>query len=568
MIERAAKNTLTAVDELGAVLVANRGEVALRIYRACHELGLEAVAVHSDADRDAPWLTHADRRLHIGGAAPRDSYLHVGRLLEAAVEADAGAVHPGYGFLAENAEFAAAVSAAGLVWVGPSPDVIATMGDKVAARGLAASVGCPVIAGLTSTDDVAAVADFGLEHGYPLLVKAAHGGGGRGMRMVHGPDELEASLAAARREASAAFGRGDVYVERCLARPRHVEVQVLADRHGHVLAVGDRDCSTQRRHQKLIEEAPAPGLHDGLRQAIADAAVAISRKVGYQGAGTCEFLVEGDDFRFLEMNTRLQVEHPVTEMVSGVDLVAWQLRLAAGEELSLGPDDVRPRGHAIEVRVNAEDVTQGFLPSTGRIVDWRTPDGPGVRVDAAATSGWSVPHEYDSLLAKLIVVAADRDSARHRMLRALDEFVVDGVPTTLEFHRFAIAHDDFARAAVTTVSVEREWDLSALDNAPIATPEQTNPSVAAPALTEAVQPASGPPEATPLDVVTPMQGTIVKIDVAVGDAVQQGDPIVVIEAMKMENALYAHRAGVVVALNVATGDVVDAGTPVVTIGDA
>jgi acetyl-CoA/propionyl-CoA carboxylase, biotin carboxylase, biotin carboxyl carrier protein len=624
----------TLRSRLGPVLVANRGEIALRVLRGCRELELETIAVYSEADRFAPWLRSADRAYLLGPAAPTRSYLDIDRILEVAKEHGAGAVHPGYGFLAERAEFAEAVTAAGLIWIGPPPTAIRAMGDKLSARAVARAAGCPIVPGtLESTHDPDVVRAFAQAHGYPVAIKAAFGGGGRGLRVVREPSELAEALEGAQREALAAFGRGEVYVERYLDRPRHIEIQVLADRHGTCLFLGERDCSTQRRHQKLVEEAPAPGLPSSVRAAMGQAAVRVCREVGYEGAGTCEFLYgepgggrgdapEDQDFFFLEMNTRLQVEHPVTELVTGLDLVGWQLRIAAGEPLSLTQDDVTLRGHAIEARINAEHVAAGFVPSPGRITTWREPSGPGVRVDSGVEAGWEVPPTYDSLLAKLITYGADREEARLRMLRALAEFEVVGVPTTIDFHRLAFAHPDFIAGRVSTVSVEREWDLSALQPA---TPAGTNSPPAVSSRTFVVEvggkrlevalfetgaaadrarqappvpgrhsalerpvvsiqerpesPSPGPRAERPAQparaaspagagdkaLVAEMQGTIIKIAVDVGDTVVVGDLVVVLEAMKMENHILAHRDGVVAQLHVQAGDVVATGDVLATI---
>jgi len=577
---------------LRAVLVANRGEIALRILRACRELGIGTVAVYSEADRDAPWLRLADQAFLLGPAAPAQSYLDGARILEVARRSGAEAIHPGYGFLSENADFAQAVVEQGLTWIGPPPAAITAMGDKLSARAAAQAAGVPVVPGtMEPTDDPAVVRAFADEHGYPVAIKAAYGGGGRGLRVVEREADLAAALEGAQREAVTAFGRGEVYVERYLTRPRHIEIQVLADTYGTCLSLGERDCSAQRRHQKLIEEAPAPGFDPQVRQQMGDAAVRLARSVGYVGAGTCEFLFEDGRFHFLEMNTRLQVEHPVTELVTGLDLVHWQLRIAAGEELPFTQDDIVLRGHAIEVRVNAEHVAAGFVPSPGTVTAWREPGGPGVRVDSGVEAGWEIPRAYDSLLAKLIVYGADRDTARGRLKRAIDEFVVEGVPTTLDFDRFAADHPDFVRGDVSTVSVEREWDLSPIPPSPqaagspaaepkapsrsftvevggkrleVALFEPEDPRAARRPRRERDRRGGGGSGATG-DLLAPMQGTIVKTAVEAGASVEAGDTVMVLEAMKMENQIPSHRAGTVTALHVAAGDVVNAGDLLATI---
>jgi acetyl-CoA/propionyl-CoA carboxylase biotin carboxyl carrier protein len=573
------------------VLVANRGEIALRLMRACKELRIATVGVYSEADRDAPWLALADEAYLLGPAAPAESYLAIERVLKVAADAGADAVHPGYGFLSENADFARAVGDAGLGWIGPPPEAIVAMGDKLSARAYAEAAGCPLVPGtMEPTDDPDVVAAFAAEHGFPVAIKAAYGGGGRGLKVVREPGELTDALEAAQREAVSSFGRGEVYIERYLTRPRHIEIQVLADTHGSVVHLGERDCSTQRRHQKLIEEAPAPGLDPDVRAAMGDAAVRVSREVGYTGAGTCEFLYEDGGFFFLEMNTRLQVEHPVTELVTGMDLVHWQLRIASGERLGFAQDDIVLRGHAIEARINAEDCARGFAPTPGRITVWRPPSGPGIRVDAGAAEGFLIPQDYDSMVAKLIAYGADREEARGKLARALEEFVVEGVPTTIDFHRFAVAHPDFADAKVSTISVEREWDLSELQ---AAEPPEPSEGPAEPTRTLTVEvggkrlevalfepdaaPArrakrerraggraggSGPATET---LVAPMQGTIVKTALDEGATVAAGDLVLVLEAMKMENHINAHHDGVVTALHVAAGDVVNAGDALATI---
>ena len=572
---------------LASVLVANRGEIAWRVFRACRELGIRTIGVFSEADRGAPWLAAADDAFLLGPASPAESYLHVERVLDVAQRAGAAAVHPGYGFLSENATFARAVTDAGLVWVGPPPDVITAMGDKLSARAAAQAAGVPVVPGTAEpTDDADQVAAFADEHGYPIAIKAAFGGGGRGLRVVRSADRLAMALEAAQREALASFGRREVYVERFLARPRHIEAQILADAHGTCLFLGERDCSTQRRHQKLIEEAPAPRLDAEVRDGLGAAAVAISRHVDYTGAGTVEYLVADDRYYFLEMNTRLQVEHPVTELVTGIDLVHWQLRIAAGEPVPWAQDDIVPRGHAIEVRVNAERPAAGFAPAAGRITRWDQPAGPGVRVDTGVVAGWEVPTTYDSLLAKLVCWGADREHARRVLVRAVDEFTVEGVPTTLPFHRLALTHPDTIAGRVSTTSVEHEWDLSTLppdaDAAPAdgpATPSRTyTVEVDGRALQVAVFDPDAGDRAPRRDrrggatgagggatLAAPMQGTVVKLAVEVGETVAVGDLVVVLEAMKMENHVVAHRNGTLSALLVDAGAVVQQGEPLFTI---
>jgi acetyl-CoA/propionyl-CoA carboxylase, biotin carboxylase, biotin carboxyl carrier protein len=581
------------------VLVANRGEIAVRVLRACKELGMTGVAVYADPDRDALHVELADEAYHIGEATPSKSYLNVDLIVATAKRARADAIHPGYGFLAENATFAQAVMDAGIRWVGPAPAAIAAMGDKVEARKVAERAGAPLVPGtiepLSGPD--AAIA-FGAEHGYPIALKAAFGGGGRGMKVVREAEEVAAALESAERESRSAFGRSEIYVERYLDAPRHVEAQILADRHGEVVFVGERDCSMQRRHQKLIEEAPAPGLPEEVRAALGKAACDIARVADYVNAGTVEFLYDPRtaSFYFLEMNTRLQVEHPVTELVAGVDLVHAQLRVAAGEPLPAGWGSLGRRGHAIEVRINAEDPGAKFMPAPGPVLGWREPSGPGVRVDAGVRAGFTVPQAYDSLLAKLIVWGEDRDQARGRMLRALDEFVIQGVPTTIPFHRLAMQDPAFAAGDVSTILVEQGMDLSALaavapvedgeqhgkptprrmvieldgkrfdvnvfPQEEVKIPERTRTPRSPKALERARAELGGPGKEV---VKTPMQGTIVKVLVANGDTVSPGQTLVVLEAMKMENHVTAHQAGIVADLHVAEGDTVPTGVTIATI---
>lgn len=583
---------------LAKVLVANRGEIAVRVLRTCRELGLTGVAVHSGPDAGALHVRTADEAVSLGGTTAAESYLDIAKVLRAARESGADAVHPGYGFLAENAEFARAVEAAGLVFIGPPAAAIEVMGEKVAARQVAERAGVPLVPG--TREPVSGPRDvrgFGAEHGYPLVIKASYGGGGRGMRTVASPDEVEQAFEAAGREAAAAFGHADVYVERYLAGARHVEVQVLADRHGNTVWLGDRDCSVQRRHQKLVEESPAPGLPSDLRVRMGEAAVRLARSVDYSGAGTVEYLVEGDDFYFLEMNTRIQVEHPVTEEVLGLDLVAEQLRIARGERLGIPSSGPEPRGHAIECRINAENTAGGlFVPAPGRITALRVPSGPGVRFDSGYESGDEVQPYYDSMVGKLLVWAPDRPTAVHRLRAALDGLAVEGVPTTAPAVRAVLDHPDFAAAAVSTrwleQSVEFPDDPPAPDAdgdaEPEAPPGREEVLVAGRPYTvpyfgpgatagEPARRTGGRRPGTPArsdrpararrasgaapdgSVTSPMQGTVITVDVAEGDTVEEGQVLFVVEAMKMENPVRARQAGTVTGVKAATGDVVTAG---------
>ncbi|WP_214405267.1 acetyl/propionyl/methylcrotonyl-CoA carboxylase subunit alpha [Pseudonocardia lacus] len=561
--------------EIRTVLVANRGEIAVRIVRACHELGLRAVAVHSDADADALHVRLADEARRIGPAPARESYLSVRAVLAAAGGVDA--VHPGYGLLSEDAGFARAVTGAGLVFVGPPADVIARMGDKVAAREVARACGVPVLPGSTDTS-----ADIG----WPVLVKASFGGGGRGMRVVRSPDGLAAALESAAREAGAAFGRPEVYLERYLERPRHVEVQVLADAHGGLVHLGSRDCSVQRRHQKLVEEAPAADVPAGLHEA----ALRLAGEVGYVGAGTVEFLVDPatGEFFFLEMNTRLQVEHGVTELVTGVDLVAAQLAVAAGEKLWFTQDDVRLDGHAIQARIAVEDPWESFRPAPGTVTGLRLPLGPWVRCDMGVEAGGAVPAEYDSMIGKVLARGPDRESARRRLRAALDELRVDGVPTTAPYLRTVLDRDGFVAGTHDTGSVERDWPPDparrpapagrrvrrvriATDRGPVeiaipaAAPPPGAPTTTRPARAESAAGSSEGPDGPP---TAPMDATVVAVPVEAGTEVGAGDVLVVLEAMKMEIEVRAARAGTVTAVHVAPGTPVAAGTTLAAVTPA
>jgi len=551
------------------VLVANRGEIAVRVLRACRELGLAGVAVYSDPDAGALHVREADRAVPIGGAAVGDSYLDPAKLLAAAAKAGADAVHPGYGLLSEHAGFAQAVGEAGLVWVGPPAEAIRQMGDKLAARRAVLAAGVEPVPGTTEpVTDPGEVVAFGEANGWPVAVKAAAGGGGRGIRVVAGPDQAAAALAAATREAQAAFGDGACYLERYFERPRHVEVQVLADTHGGIVHLGERDCSVQRRHQKLVEEAPSPGLPAEVRRRLQAWAVAVAKACGYVGAGTVEFLWDpaSQSCWFLEMNTRIQVEHPITEQVTGVDIVAAQLRVAAGEPLGLAQEDVRVRGHAVECRVNAEDPAMGFLPTPGTITALRWPGGPGIRVDAGYERGDAVSQFYDDLLGKLIAWAPDRDRAIARMRAALDELVVEGVATTAPALARVLDHDDFRAGRHWTTWLEEALDLGDLAASAAPEPEAdltvTVDGRAWPVRLYRHRPAARPTvdQAT---VASPLAGTLARVEVVAGQRVAEGELLAVVEAMKMETPLLAPFSGVVVRVSSAIGGSVAAGQAVV-----
>jgi acetyl-CoA/propionyl-CoA carboxylase, biotin carboxylase, biotin carboxyl carrier protein len=568
------------------VLVANRGEIAIRIFRTLRELGIGSVAVYSEADRDSLHVHVADEAFLVGPGPAAESYLVGERVLGAAENAGAEAIHPGYGFLAENAAFARAVEEAGLTWIGPPSAAIELMGSKTEARTAMKAAGVPIIPGATEpVETVAEVLRLGDEIGYPLIVKAAAGGGGKGMKLVGSPDEAERAFESAQREGEKYFADRRVYVERYLEDPRHVEVQVLADAHGNVIHLGERDCTIQRRHQKLIEETPSPAVDAELRERIGGIAVDAARAAGYRSAGTIEGLLTADgSYYFMEMNTRIQVEHTVTEEVTGIDLVREQVLIAAGEPLSVRQEDVVLRGHAIECRINAEDVSSGFLPAPGRITVYREPAGPGVRVDSGVVAGSEISGLYDPMIAKLIVHGGDREHARTRMLRALDEFEIGGLPTLLGFHRALLSHPEFIaggtghglvesdelaaraeeltrepatgvgawdgrlRPRVTAVEVAgRRYDVTLLEPEP--------PWIEL-ARRRRERETSGRGGAGSDSVVSPMQGTVLKVEVADGAAVEAGAVICVVEAMKMENEIAVHRAGTIADVSVAPGDAV------------
>jgi acetyl-CoA/propionyl-CoA carboxylase biotin carboxyl carrier protein len=587
---------------LQKVLIANRGEIAVRVIRTCRELGVATVAVYSDLDRDALHVRLADEAYALGGQSAAESYLNTPKILDILGRCGADGVHPGYGFFSENADFARAISDAGATWVGPPPEAIEVMGDKISSR-LAAQRAD--VAGVPGTTEVLQTADevvaFGNEHGWPVAIKAAYGGGGRGMRVVESAGQAAAALESAQREAEKAFGRSESYLERYLTWPRHVEVQVFCDKHGNAVYLGTRDCSAQRRHQKLIEEAPAPGIDEKILAAMGEAAVKVARACGYVNAGTVEFIYQEGDFYFLEMNTRLQVEHPATEAVFGRDLVALQLAVASGEPLGFTQDQIRPNGHAIEVRINAEDPAGGrFLPSPGTISRFKKPDGFGVRVDAGYDEGDTVSQFYDNLIAKLICWGVDREDARRRTLRALRELEIEGPATTVPADIAILEAPDFINLTHSTNWVEQKLDLSSVSS-PATGPTEPDteekrvqrdvdvevdgrrfqvklwvPDIAPVVAGQAPKTArprasaghggSGHGGGGSGNVTVPMQGTIVKVLVAVGDQVEAGQAVTVLEAMKMENNITAESAGTVKEIKVKPGDAVGAGDTVVVIG--
>jgi acetyl-CoA/propionyl-CoA carboxylase biotin carboxyl carrier protein len=586
---------------LKKILIANRGEIAVRVIRAAREMGIATVAVYSELDRNALHVRLADEAYALGGQTAAESYINTEAILKAIKDSGADAVHPGYGFFSENAEFARAIGAMGVQFIGPPPEAIDEMGDKVSSRKAALRGGAPIVPGTTEfAQSAQEIIDFGKEFGWPVAIKAAYGGGGRGMKVVHSEAEVQEAMDSAQREAKNFFGRDEVYVERYLTWPRHIEVQLVGDKHGNVVWVSTRDCSAQRRHQKLVEEAPAPGLPDGVEEAMGAAAVKAAKAVGYYNAGTVEFIYQDGEFFFLEMNTRLQVEHPVTEVITGIDLVEWQIRVAAGEKLPMTQKEVRARqsGAAIEIRINAENPAGGkFLPSPGPITKLVAPDGFGVRFDSGYESGDEISQYYDNLVGKLIVWGKDRPTAIARTLRCLKEMVVEGVATTIPADIAILEHPDFAAVTHSTKWVEEVLDLSHIGTAPVGAPagdddaplvqrqttvevngrrfdvklwvpESAGVAASSPAKKKAPRAASGSGGAGGGgngQVAVPMQGTIVKVLVEVGQSVEAGQSVVVLEAMKMENQIEADKSGVVKAINVAPGDTVGAGDVVVVI---
>jgi acetyl-CoA/propionyl-CoA carboxylase biotin carboxyl carrier protein len=565
------------------ILVANRGEIAVRVARTCRELGVGVVVVYSDEDAHARHVRLADEAVRLPGGAPAQTYLNVEAIIEAAIQTGSQAIHPGYGFLSERADVAEAVAASGLVWIGPPPDAARAAGDKIQARRLAESVGVPVLPGTgEAVGGLSVLAAFGEEHGYPVAIKAAGGGGGRGLKVVHGPDEAARAFESAVREAEAYFGSGDVYLERYLARPKHVEIQIISAVPGEAMWLGARDCSFQRRHQKLIEETP-PAVFPEQIPAMGDAAIRVADGCGYVNAGTVEFLLdEKGQFYFLEINARLQVEHTITEEVLGLDLVAAQLRVAAGEPLGFTREDLSPggaramRGHSIECRINAEDPGRGFAPQPGRLRAYREPGGPGIRVDSGFGAGDRISDLYDSLIAKLIVWGDTREEARRRMLRALDEFEIEGVPTTIPAHRLLLQHPQFADGTYSTRTVE-EGALDSLASASAPAPGSAEGAVLMikgspvrlwnPAMSASA--AASSRDARPMGhdvILAPMHGTILSVLARIGDRLEAGDPVAILEAMKMETHVHSGAPGVIKAVNVEPGTVVEAGQVIAEIG--
>ena len=574
---------------LTKILIANRGEIAVRVIRTAREMGIATVAVYSELDRNALHVRLADEAYALGGQTAAESYLNTEAILDAIRKSGADGVHPGYGFFSENADFARAITDMGVAFIGPPPEAIVEMGDKVSSRKAALRGGAPIVPGTTEfVTSAAEITEFGNTHGWPVAIKAAFGGGGRGMKVVHTAADVQEAMDSAQRESKAFFGRDEIYVERYLTWPRHIEVQLVGDKHGNVVWVSTRDCSAQRRHQKLIEEAPAPALPKGVEEAMGEAAVKAAKAVGYYNAGTVEFIFQDGEFFFLEMNTRLQVEHPVTEVITGIDLVEWQIRVASGESLPMTQKEVlaRRNGHGIEVRINAENPSGGkFLPSPGTITKLTTPDGFGTRFDGGYEAGDTVSQFYDNLVGKLIVWGKDRETAIARTIRALDEMVVEGVHTTIPADLAILRHPDFAAVTHSTKWVEETLDLSGLvshagsgeapedDLVARQTTVEVNgkrfdvkmwvPETVGVVAKKSKKPTRAAGAAAggggSGEVAAPMQGTIVKVNVEVGATVAIGDPIVVLEAMKMENQITAEKAGTVAKVNVAAGDTVGAG---------
>ena len=588
------------------VLVANRGEIAIRVMRTLREMGIRSVAVYSEADRDALFVQFADEAYSLGPGPAADTYLNIPKILEVAASSGAQAVHPGYGFLAENAPFARACEEAGVTFIGPPPDAIDAMGSKTAARALMDAAGVPIVPGVTEgVADVAEATGIAEQIGYPIAVKAAAGGGGKGFRVALTPDDLEGAFEGARRESEKFFADSTVYLERYLPDPRHVEIQILADGHGTTLWLGERDCSVQRRHQKLVEETPSPIVSDDLRQRMGAASVRAAEAVGYRSAGTLEYLVSGEEFFFLEMNTRIQVEHTVTEMVTGLDLIREQVRIAAGQAIGLSQDDIRPRGHAFECRINAEDAERRFLPTPGPITAYREPSGPGVRTDSGVQAGSVISDMYDPMVAKLITWDVDRESARRRMLRALEEYVVEGPTTLIPFHIWLLNQQEFidggACHGAMKVMSEENTPLPPRDGAPPPAPEaaEAEPMAERTLVAEVggrrfdvrllipekdLGPGGAPAPKKKRErkggsghhgaggggatgeVHSPMQGTVLSVAVAAGQEVAVGDVICIVEAMKMENEVTAHTAGTISAVSVEAGQAVAADEVIAVIG--
>jgi acetyl-CoA/propionyl-CoA carboxylase biotin carboxyl carrier protein len=585
---------------LKKILIANRGEIAVRVIRAAREMGIATVAVYSELDRNALHVRLADEAYALGGQTAAESYLNTEAILKAIKDSGADGVHPGYGFFSENPDVARAITAMGVAFIGPPPEAIDEMGDKVSSRKAALRGGAPIVPGTTEfCTSAQEIIDFGREFGWPIAIKAAFGGGGRGMKVVQAESEVQEAMDSAQREAKNFFGRDEIYVERYLTWPRHIEVQLVGDKQGNVVWISTRDCSAQRRHQKLIEEAPAPGLPDGVEEAMGAAAVKAAKAVGYYNAGTVEFIYQDGDFFFLEMNTRLQVEHPVSEVITGIDLVEWQIRVASGEPLPMTQEEVRAaqRGAAIEIRINAENPAGGkFLPSPGPITKLVAPDGFGVRFDGGYESGDEISQYYDNLVGKVIVWGKDRPTAIARTIRALKEMVVEGIATTIPADIAILEHPDFAAVTHSTKWVEEVLDLSGIDatavtpagddDAPLVqrqttvevngrrfdvklwVPESAGVAAAGPAKKKAARSsaaAGGAAGGGSGKIAVPMQGTIVKVLVEVGQAVEAGQSVVVLEAMKMENQIEADKSGTIKAINVKPGDTVGAGDVVVVI---